>query len=154
MTRPEWLNEQYDLLSLPAWLREPDKVWSPETLMMFLLFSSLHNYFDATVQVLFCSTENGRTSFVRQLEPDWHIDTNPEIIFQLSVYSCYLSCYFFKLLYSDVYAHFHGCHLNYLFIYWLQRFIKYQLHISPTRSERAASNVFNSPSLEQFFGCV
>ncbi|XP_050381987.1 peroxisome biogenesis protein 22 [Argentina anserina] len=67
-------------------------------------------------KVLFCSTENGRTSFVRQLEPDWHIDTNPEIIFQLS------------------------------------RFIKYQLHISPTRSERASSNVFSSPSLEQFFG--
>ncbi|KAM5580706.1 hypothetical protein ABKV19_010110 [Rosa sericea] len=40
-------------------------------------------------KVLFCSTENGRTSFVRQLEPDWHIDTNPEIIFQLSVYSYY-----------------------------------------------------------------
>ncbi|KAJ4982256.1 hypothetical protein NE237_033093 [Protea cynaroides] len=35
-------------------------------------------------KVLFCSIENGRTSFVRQLEPDWHIDTNPEIIFQLS----------------------------------------------------------------------
>ncbi|KAI5340370.1 hypothetical protein L3X38_019644 [Prunus dulcis] len=69
-------------------------------------------------KVLFCSTEIGRTSFVRQLEPDWHIDANPDIIFQLS------------------------------------RFIKYQLHISPTRTERAASNVFNSPSLEQFFGCV
>ncbi|TQD89976.1 hypothetical protein C1H46_024460 [Malus baccata] len=69
-------------------------------------------------KVLFCSTENGRTSFVRQLEPDWHIDTNPDIIFQLS------------------------------------RFIKYQLHISPTRAERPASNVFNAPSLEQFFGCV
>ncbi|KAE9456173.1 hypothetical protein C3L33_11925, partial [Rhododendron williamsianum] len=36
-------------------------------------------------KVLFCSTENGRTSFVRQLEPDWHIDTNPDIIFQLAV---------------------------------------------------------------------
>ncbi|KAL3509658.1 hypothetical protein ACH5RR_029059 [Cinchona calisaya] len=35
-------------------------------------------------KVLFCSTENGRTSFVRQLEPDWHIDTNPEIITQLA----------------------------------------------------------------------
>ncbi|KAL1817537.1 hypothetical protein DCAR_0521991 [Daucus carota subsp. sativus] len=35
-------------------------------------------------KVLFCSTETGRTSFVRQLEPDWHIDTNPEIIHQLS----------------------------------------------------------------------
>ncbi|XP_027061546.1 peroxisome biogenesis protein 22 isoform X1 [Coffea eugenioides] len=35
-------------------------------------------------KVLFCSTETGRTSFVRQLEPDWHIDTNPEIITQLA----------------------------------------------------------------------
>ncbi|XP_010267796.1 PREDICTED: peroxisome biogenesis protein 22 isoform X2 [Nelumbo nucifera] len=67
-------------------------------------------------KVLFCSTENGRTSFVRQLEPDWHIDTNPEIIFQLA------------------------------------RFIKYQLHITPNRPERTASNVFSSPTLEQFFG--
>ncbi|GJN26365.1 hypothetical protein PR202_gb14291 [Eleusine coracana subsp. coracana] len=33
-------------------------------------------------KVLFCSTENGRTSFVRQLEPDWHIDTSPEIVHQ------------------------------------------------------------------------
>ncbi|XP_020592249.1 peroxisome biogenesis protein 22-like, partial [Phalaenopsis equestris] len=67
-------------------------------------------------KVLFCSTENGRISFVRQLEPDWHIDTNPDIIQQLS------------------------------------RFIKYQLHISPTRIERAAPNVFTSISLEHFFG--
>lgn len=37
------------------------------------------------LQVLFCSAENGRISFVRQLEPDWHIDTNPEIVFQLAV---------------------------------------------------------------------
>lgn len=35
-------------------------------------------------KVLFCSTEIGRTSFVRQLEPDWHIDSSPEIIHQLS----------------------------------------------------------------------
>ncbi|KAM0862169.1 hypothetical protein ACQ4PT_045437 [Festuca glaucescens] len=35
-------------------------------------------------KVLFCSTENGRTSFVRQLEPDWHIDSSPEIVHQLS----------------------------------------------------------------------
>ncbi|KAK6241577.1 hypothetical protein QQP08_008234 [Theobroma cacao] len=35
-------------------------------------------------KVLFCSTENGRASFVRQLEPDWHIDTNPEIVSQLA----------------------------------------------------------------------
>ncbi|CAG7882941.1 unnamed protein product [Brassica rapa] len=35
-------------------------------------------------KVLFCSTEVGRTSFVRQLEPDWHIDTNPEITTQLA----------------------------------------------------------------------
>lgn len=38
------------------------------------------------VQVLFCGTEIGRTSFVRQLEPDWHIDTNPEIVSQLAVH--------------------------------------------------------------------
>ncbi|RDY00042.1 Peroxisome biogenesis protein 22 [Mucuna pruriens] len=35
-------------------------------------------------KVLFCSTENGRSSFVRQLEPDWHIDSNPEIVSQLA----------------------------------------------------------------------
>ncbi|KAK1261219.1 Peroxisome biogenesis protein 22 [Acorus gramineus] len=68
-------------------------------------------------KVLFCSTENGRISFVRQLEPDWHIDTNFEIISQL--------------------AH----------------FIKYQLHISPIRPERMASNVFSCGSLEQFISC-
>ncbi|KAJ6289351.1 hypothetical protein OIU76_025211 [Salix suchowensis] len=67
-------------------------------------------------KVLFCSTETGRSSFVRQLEPDWHIDTNPEVLFP--------------------------------------RFIKYQLHVSPTRIERTAANVFSSPSLEQFFGCI
>ncbi|KAJ8749268.1 hypothetical protein K2173_018748 [Erythroxylum novogranatense] len=69
-------------------------------------------------KVLFCSTETGRSSFVRQLEPDWHIDSNPEIIMQLA------------------------------------RFIKYQLHVSHTKPERAAANVFSSPSLEQFFGCM
>ncbi|KAK4374079.1 hypothetical protein RND71_004756 [Anisodus tanguticus] len=69
-------------------------------------------------KVLFCSTENGRTSFVRQLEPDWHIDTNPETVFQLA------------------------------------RFIKYELHVSPTKPERTAMNVFSSTSLEQFFGTV
>ncbi|KAJ6792730.1 putative peroxisome biogenesis protein 22 isoform X2 [Iris pallida] len=41
-------------------------------------------------KVLFCSTENGRTSFVRQLEPDWHIDSNHEIIHQLSRFIKYL----------------------------------------------------------------
>eukprot|EP00250_Pteridium_aquilinum_P014907 c22276_g2_i1 orf=233-1069(+) len=35
-------------------------------------------------KVLFCSTEAGRTSFVRQLEPDWHVDTSMETISQLS----------------------------------------------------------------------
>ncbi|KAI3922823.1 hypothetical protein MKW98_006954 [Papaver atlanticum] len=35
-------------------------------------------------KVLFCSTENGRMSFIRQLEPDWHVDSNPEIVSQLS----------------------------------------------------------------------
>ncbi|ONK61088.1 uncharacterized protein A4U43_C08F26130 [Asparagus officinalis] len=68
-------------------------------------------------KVIFCSTENGRSSFVRQLEPDWHVDTNPEIIHQLS------------------------------------RFIKYLLHISPNKPERAvSSNVFSSTGLEHFFG--
>lgn len=67
-------------------------------------------------KVLFSSTENGRSSFVRQLEPDWHIDTNPEIVTQLA------------------------------------RFIKYQLHIAPYKTERTAANVFSAPSLELFFG--
>ncbi|XP_078161675.1 peroxisome biogenesis protein 22-like [Carex rostrata] len=35
-------------------------------------------------KVLFCSTEIGRTSFVRQLESDLHIDTNLDVISQLS----------------------------------------------------------------------
>ncbi|CAA6658307.1 unnamed protein product [Spirodela intermedia] len=35
-------------------------------------------------KVLFCGTENGRASFVRQLEPDWHIDMNPDVIHQLA----------------------------------------------------------------------
>ncbi|KAJ9550290.1 hypothetical protein OSB04_014335 [Centaurea solstitialis] len=66
-------------------------------------------------KVLFCSTDVGRTSFVRQLEPDWHIDSSREITTQLA------------------------------------RFIKYQLHISAVKTERIASNVFSSSSLEQFF---
>ncbi|WOL18811.1 peroxisome biogenesis protein 22-like [Canna indica] len=41
-------------------------------------------------KVLFCSTENGRISFVRQLEPDWHMDTNAEIIHQLTRFIKYL----------------------------------------------------------------
>ncbi|XP_028785633.1 peroxisome biogenesis protein 22 [Neltuma alba] len=69
-------------------------------------------------KVLFCSTEHGRSSFVRQLEPDWHIDRNPEIISQLA------------------------------------RFIKYELHVCPLRTERAAANVFSATSLEQFFGSI
>ncbi|XP_010931261.1 peroxisome biogenesis protein 22 isoform X2 [Elaeis guineensis] len=36
-------------------------------------------------KVLFCSTENGRSSFVRQLESDWHIDSNPEVILHLAI---------------------------------------------------------------------
>ncbi|KAG6557175.1 hypothetical protein Mapa_001102 [Marchantia paleacea] len=35
-------------------------------------------------KVLFCSTEAGRTSFVRQLEPDWHVDVSSETISQLA----------------------------------------------------------------------
>lgn len=35
-------------------------------------------------KVLFCSTENGRISFVRQIEADLHIDSNLDIISQLT----------------------------------------------------------------------
>lgn len=35
-------------------------------------------------KVLFCSTEAGRSSFVRQLEPDWHVDTSVETLSQLA----------------------------------------------------------------------
>lgn len=69
-------------------------------------------------KVLFCSTESGKISFVRQLEPDWHIDTDAEKISQLS------------------------------------RFIRYQLHICPGRSQNIASNVFTSATLEHYFGCL
>lgn len=50
-------------------------------------FFQCHDSCEMHLQVLFCSTEIGRSSFVRQLEPDWHIDSNPEIISQLAV--CY-----------------------------------------------------------------
>ncbi|CAN6463493.1 unnamed protein product [Victoria cruziana] len=66
-------------------------------------------------KVLFCSTENGRTSFVRQLDPDWHVDSSSEIVSQLA------------------------------------RFIRNQLHVSPTGSSYMAPNVFSSISLEQYF---
>lgn len=66
-------------------------------------------------KVLFCSSEVGRTSFVRQLESDFHIDTSLDIVSQLS------------------------------------RFIRCQLFISTVEGEQLAGNVFNSPSLEQFF---
>nr|BAJ99782.1 predicted protein [Hordeum vulgare subsp. vulgare] len=66
-------------------------------------------------KVLFCSSEVGRTSFVRQLESDFHIDTSLEIISQLS------------------------------------RFIRCQLFVSSMEGGQLAANVFNSPSLEQFF---
>ncbi|KAB5544944.1 hypothetical protein DKX38_013056 [Salix brachista] len=39
--------------------------------------------------VLFCSTENGISSFVRQLEPDWHLETNLDVIFQLTKFVSY-----------------------------------------------------------------
>ncbi|KAH9295440.1 hypothetical protein KI387_039028, partial [Taxus chinensis] len=35
-------------------------------------------------KVLFCCTKAGTSSFVRQLEPDWHIDTDAERISQLA----------------------------------------------------------------------
>ncbi|KAF8769237.1 hypothetical protein HU200_006743 [Digitaria exilis] len=66
-------------------------------------------------KVLFCSTEVGRTSFVRQLEADFHIDSSLDIVSQLS------------------------------------RFIRCQLFISSMEGGQLAANIFNSPSLEQFF---
>ncbi|KAL6651604.1 hypothetical protein ACP70R_010529 [Stipagrostis hirtigluma subsp. patula] len=66
-------------------------------------------------KVLFCSSEVGRTSFVRQLEADFHIDTSLDVVSQLS------------------------------------RFIRCQLFISSMEGGQLAANVFNSPSLEQFF---
>eukprot|EP00850_Spirogloea_muscicola_P012089 SM000077S21563 [mRNA] locus=s77:208509:209981:- [translate_table: standard] len=35
-------------------------------------------------KVLFCSTEVGITSFVRQLEPEWHVDSSGETVSQLA----------------------------------------------------------------------
>ncbi|KAG6508951.1 hypothetical protein ZIOFF_034333 [Zingiber officinale] len=55
--------------------------------LMLLLFSISVWLADA---VLFCSTENGRISFVRQLEPDWHIDASTEIVHQLTRFIKYL----------------------------------------------------------------
>ncbi|KAJ6846149.1 peroxisome biogenesis protein 22-like [Iris pallida] len=44
-------------------------------------------------KVLFCSTESGRSSFVRQLEPDLHIDTNLEVVSELAIpTSCFTTC--------------------------------------------------------------
>ncbi|KAG5240603.1 Peroxisome biogenesis protein [Salix suchowensis] len=40
-------------------------------------------------KVLFCSTENGISSFVRQLEPDWHLETNLDVLFQLTKFVRY-----------------------------------------------------------------
>ncbi|CAK7326930.1 unnamed protein product [Dovyalis caffra] len=42
-----------------------------------------------TNSVLFCSTENSISSFVRQLEPDWHLETNLDILFQLAKFVRY-----------------------------------------------------------------
>jgi hypothetical protein len=54
-------------------------------------------------KVLFCSSEVGRTSFVRQLESDFHIDTSLEIISQLSVRYCCISIFFCdRCLSSDI----------------------------------------------------
>lgn len=102
-------------------------------------------------QVLFCSTETGRSSFVRQLEPDWHIDTNPEVLFQLAV--CFLYMPPFEFFVELLFFILNTIWVPSFFHVW-QRFIKYQLHVSPTRIERTAANVFSSPSLEQFFGCI
>lgn len=110
------------------------------------------------LQVLFCSTEIGRTSFVRQLEPDWHIDSNPEITTQLAVRApafSFLNILTLSLIHSHRYLHsIHSstCALVKLIpLIILQRFIKSQLHVSPEKLERPAANVFTTPSLEQFF---
>jgi hypothetical protein len=113
----------------------------------FVFCSVCLNFWKMHLQVLFCSTETGRSSFVRQLEPDWHIDTNPEILFQLAV--CFLHMPRFEFVFEIFFIKHHLSS----FFFW-QRFIKYQLHVSPTRIERTAANVFSSPSLEQFFGCI
>ncbi|GFP89442.1 peroxisome biogenesis protein 22 [Phtheirospermum japonicum] len=47
---------------------------------LYLMERVLDDESKINLQVLFCSTEIGRASFVRQLEPDWHIDSNPEIV--------------------------------------------------------------------------
>ncbi|KAG6416955.1 hypothetical protein SASPL_124396 [Salvia splendens] len=98
-------------------------------------------------KVLFCSTEIGRTSFVRQLEPDWHIDSNPEITTQLAVRVPAFS--FLNIFVPFMLLPVAPVKLTPLII--LQRFIKSQLHVSPEKLERPAANVFTTPSLEQFF---
>ncbi|GLJ21394.1 hypothetical protein SUGI_0393890 [Cryptomeria japonica] len=68
-------------------------------------------------KVLFCSTEAGRSSFVRQLEPDWHIDTNSEIISQLARfirYQLHISTFGVGYIASNVFGsdsleHYFGC---------------------------------------------
>ncbi|KAL6529550.1 hypothetical protein OROGR_015173 [Orobanche gracilis] len=68
-------------------------------------------------KVLFCSTENGPTSFVRQLEPDWHIDSNTEIVAQLArfiKYQLHISPVKLERFAPNVYTatsleHFFGC---------------------------------------------
>ncbi|XP_076911921.1 peroxisome biogenesis protein 22-like [Bidens hawaiensis] len=58
-------------------------------------------------KVLFCSTDMGRTSFVRQLEPDWHIDSSREIVTQLSrfiKYQLYVSTIKTERITSNVFS--------------------------------------------------
>eukprot|EP00252_Welwitschia_mirabilis_P013452 TRINITY_DN2958_c0_g1_i1.p1 TRINITY_DN2958_c0_g1~~TRINITY_DN2958_c0_g1_i1.p1 ORF type:complete len:279 (+),score=48.51 TRINITY_DN2958_c0_g1_i1:172-1008(+) len=58
-------------------------------------------------KVLFCGTDSGSVSFVRQLEPDWHIDTDAEKISKLSKFIRHLlhiSSSGTQMLGSNVYA--------------------------------------------------
>lgn len=77
--------------------------WAQRTACCILMFWNslfvLYLISRTSMQVLFSSTENGRSSFVRQLEPDWHIDTNPEIVTQLAV------CYYISWLQSASQIH-------------------------------------------------
>jgi hypothetical protein len=98
------------------------------------------------LQVLFCSTEVGRTSFVRQLEADFHIDTSLEVVSQLSVCDL-VSLFFFGGGFALMFKFLNSA----VFFLCYQRFIRCQLFISSMEGGQLAANVFNSPSLEQFF---
>lgn len=75
--------------------------------LSFFSFLFVLNLCKMHPQVLFCSTETGRSSFVRQLEPDWHIDTNPEVLFQLAVCFLYMPPFEFFVELFFLYIKYH-----------------------------------------------